>query len=384
MLKHLYKYAGGLLHRSYIPLNRIEISNDALVFNHNALQSAHPNSAICPVLKSNAYGHGLKAMGAAFDRLDCPFLIVDSLYEAYELYKLHVKTPILILGYTDPHNYAVKPLPFHIALFDLETAKVLNTYQKQCNVHIFLDTGMSREGVTMNKLPMFLTGLVKLKNLNIVGICSHFADADNSKSQKFTLKQLVQFKKSIALCESYGYSFKWRHISASAGAFRVADPLFNMIRGGISHYGINPLAQNDKKYQTIALKPVLQFTSTLVQVKQIKKGDRVGYNCTFTAQQNMTVGLLPAGYYEGVDRRLSNRGVVTIRGITCPILGRISMNMTTIDISHLPHPHVGEIVVIFSSNSTDKNSIVHASETAKTIPYELLVHLAHTIKREIV
>lgn len=362
------------MQRSYIPLNKIEISKDALIYNNNLLQKMHPNSGICPVLKSNAYGHGLKQVAQIFDELNCPFLIVDSLYEAYELHKLHIKTPILILGYTDPRNFSVKPLPFHVAVFDIATARMLNACQKGCNVHLFVDTGMSREGISMNDLPLFLKELSSLKNLNVVGLCSHFADTDNMQSQKFTQQQIKQFKNALSLLQKYGYSPQWRHISASAGAYTINDPTFNMIRAGLAWYGIGH----------ISLKPVLQFTSTLAQIKRIKKGEKIGYNCTYTAKKDMIIGLLPAGYYEGVDRRLSNKGSVKMRNVACPIIGRVSMNMTTIDITDLPHPQIGETVVIYSSNPQDLNSIAQASQTAETIPYDLLVHLAHTVKREVV
>ena len=368
----------------YISLNKITVSKDALIFNHHSLQKAHPTSGICPVLKSNAYGHGLQQVAPIFDAMNCPFLIVDSLFEAYELSKLHVKTPILILGYTDPRNFSVKQLPFHVAVFDLKTAAALNITQRNCQVHLFIDTGMNREGIRVEELPQFLKTFSSFKNLRVTGLCSHFADADNNESQQFTHTQVEQFKKAHAIVTQYGYYPVYRHISASAGAFAVNDPIFNMIRGGLAHYGISPFNTAAKKNSFITLAPALQFSSTLVQIKKIKKGEIIGYNCTFTAKKDMTIGLLPAGYYEGVDRRLSNRGTVTIQGVACPIVGRVSMNMTTVDISNVPSPRIGEDVIIFSREHSDINSLSNAAVQSETIPYDLLVHLAHTTKREIV
>lgn len=374
------------VHRqSYRHLNTICLSKQALRSNHDALQQAHPEAVVSPVLKSNAYGHGLREIATLFDDMKCQFLIVDSLYEAYELYKAHIRTPILILGYTDPKNFTAKRIPFEITVFDLETARVLNRTQPGIRIHIFVDTGMHREGVSLEDFPSFVQELKKLTNLCIVGLCSHFADADNPDSMEMTRKQITVFKKALKIMQHEGIDPKWRHISASAGAYNVADPLFTLIRGGLAHYGISPLHSTDPHAHVLSLQPVLEFHSTLAQIKTIKEGDCVGYNCTYTAKKKMTIGLLPAGYYEGVDRGLSNSGVVTIRGISCPIIGRVSMNMTVIDLDALPHPQVGETVVVYSATPQDENSVQAVAARVGKIPYEVLtVDLAESVKRVIV
>ncbi len=364
-------------------MNWATVSKDALLTNHSNLQKSHPHTAVCPVLKSNAYGHGLKVVAPIFDSMGCPFLIVDSLYEAYELYKLKVKSPVLIMGYTSPINFTLKKLPFHITVSDLELARTLNKFQPGCHIHIFVDTGMSREGVTIEELPSFLKEIKKLKNIHVDGLCSHFADADNPLTLTFTNQQILQFKKCLEIGEENGFSPRWRHISASSGAFKIYDKTFNMIRVGLAHYGINPLENVDISKNKIALIPALEFQSTLVQIKKIPKGTLVGYGCSYSAPKNIVLGLLPAGYYEGVDRRLSNKGCVKIRGQFFPFVGRISMNMSVVDITRLDEPEVGERVLIYSPNPTDKNSLTNASKIAGKIPYDLMVHIAESVKREI-
>lgn len=369
--------------KTYRHLNVVTVSSAAVAYNHAALEKLHPNVQICPVLKSNAYGHGLSQVAPIFDSLHPEFLIVDSLYEAYVLYKRKVKTPILIMGYTAPENFTVKHLPFHVAIFDLETARTLNKHQRGCNVHIFIDTGMHREGVCLEELPSFLDALSSMKNLNIVGLCSHFADADNPKDDTFLKKQIEVYKHAYAFLKERGIDPKWRHISASGGTYKVFDPVFTMIRAGIAEYGISPLEKKDKADKRLRLHPALQFETTLAQIKTIHPGEKVGYSCTYTAKTSRRIGLLPAGYYDGVDRRLSNCGYVKIRDTFCPIIGRISMNMTSIDISKVNHPKVGEKVIIYSRNPKDKNSISHAAQTAKTIPYDLLVRIAESVQRRV-
>lgn len=368
---------------AYHHTNQVIISKKALFENHKNLQAYHPDASICPVLKSNAYGHGLKEVAPLFDSMKCPFLVVNSLSEAYELDGLHVKTPILVMGHIDPMNVSKRSLPFHMAVFDLSLAKALNARRINCNVHIFVDTGMSREGVPIQELPIFLSELKKLRHVRVVGLCSHFADADNPKSSAFVHKQIRVYNHAFRLMREKEFHPKWRHISASGGAFKIHDPLFTMIRAGIVSYGINPLEKADPHRKNITVTPALELHSSLVQIKTIVKGASVGYCRTFRARKTMTIGLLPAGYYEGVDRRLSNLGVVGIRGKFFPIVGRISMNMTTIDITGLPNPSVGETVILYSSHASDPNSIANAAVRIHTIPYDLLVHIPQSIKRVI-
>jgi alanine racemase len=374
----------NLFRRKYQHLNKIFVIELALRHNHQTLQNFHPEAKIVPVLKSNAYGHGLTLVAPIFDDLNPTFLTVDSLYEAYELVKLKVKSQILILGYTHPDNFSVKRLPFHITVFDLEVARSLNIYQRNCKVHIFVDTGMCREGIPLNELRNFIQEIKKMTNLEIVGLASHFADADNPSDDSFAQKQLANYKKALQILEEEGITPQYRHISASAGAFKIKDGTCNMIRAGLASYGINPLETSDLSHNQLSLKPALLFTSTLAQIKTVSNGDRIGYNGTFIVKESMKIGLLPLGYYEGVDRRLSNKGSVLINGTVCPILGRVSMNMTTVDLSDVKNPKVGDEVIIYSDNQSDVNSLINSAKTAGSIPYELVVHLAESVRREVI
>lgn len=128
----------------------------------------------------------------------------------------------------------------------------------------------------------------------------------------------------------------------------------------------------------------MKFTSTLVQIKEIEKGSKVGYSKTYIAPKRMKIGIIPAGYYDGIDRRLSNKGLVKINKTYCPIIGRVSMNITTIDLSKAKNAKVGNEVIVYSDNPKDQNSIESVSLTTKTIPYEILTKISETIKREII
>src|SRR3989344_1699321 len=333
--------------KMYKTLNRIEISRKNLLENYRFLSAINRKIKIAPVLKSNGYGHGIIEVAQILDKVGAPFFCVDSLYEAYELYKAKIKTPVLIMGYTNPENLKIKKLLFSFAVFDLQTVEILNKYQPGCAVHIFVDTGMSREGVTLEDLPDFLKTLKKL-NVKVDGLMSHLAGGMDKL-------QIQRFHQAQKLVQKYGFSPKWIHLGTSG----------NMARVGLKLY---------------LQKPILKFISHLAQVKKIKKSERVGYDRTYKAKKDTIIGIIPAGYYDGVNRGLSNKGFVKIKNIFCPIIGRVSMNMTTVDLSKT-YAKIGDEVIIYSDNPQNKNSVENAAKICKKIPYEILVNLAESTKR---
>lgn len=367
-----------LLGKGYQPLNQIYISKEKIIQNYHYLLSINNEVKIVPVLKSNAYGHGIINVGRIVDSLDVPFICVDSLYEAYELLKAKIKTPILIMGYIHPESLKVKKLPFSYAVYDLELVKVINQYQKGAEIHVFVDTGMHREGVQLPQLEDFLTEVGKYDDVEVAGLMTHLAEADNPQSPQ-TKKQLQEFEKAYSLCKKMGIAPKWFHVGGSGAIVNKLKSPINIVRCGIAMYGIGSAADIDNE----VIQPALTLTTKIVQIKNIKKGDKVGYNFTFTASKAMTIGILPIGYYDGIDRRISNKGVVTVDGIECPIIGMVSMNLTTVDLSALPDPQVGQKVVVISDNSHDPNSVVQFAKRCQTIPYDILVHLASSTRRNL-
>jgi alanine racemase len=236
---------------------------------------------------------------------------------------------------------------------------------------------MHREGILVKNLPVFIKKIKKM-NLVIEGVCSHLADADNSTSTKNTEMQLENFSKAIDILKRNRISPKWKHISASAGHMYFNPEKTNLVRAGVILYGINPTY---KRPNRLKIKPVLKFVTHVSQIKEVKKGEKVGYNFTYQASGNQKIAILPIGYADGVDRRLSNRGFVQINGAYCKIVGRISMNLTTVKIPKSLQVRVGDEVVVFSDKADDKNSVSSSAKIAKTIPYDILVGINPTIKR---
>lgn len=370
--------------RNSYPLNRIYISKQNLIDNYNYLTSLNPGVKISPVLKSNAYGHGIEIVGKILDsRLrgndegsgndGSGLFSVDSLYEAYQLKKSGVKSEILIMGYVSPQSLKIKKFPFQYAVFDLEQARVINEHQKGAKVHLFVDTGMNREGIRMEFLPTFLEKIKQFKNLKIAGLMSHLAVSGNPEAQT-TKTQIQNFKKAKDQVLSAGFTPKWFHLGGSFALINQLAKDSNLIRCGRAIYGLGPSN----------LKPTLKLTTKLIQIKKLKKGESVGYSDTFVSKKDMIIGILPTGYSEGVDRRLSNKGTVLLNGINCQIIGLISMNVTTIDLTDVLNPEIGQEVTIFSDQKTAKNSFEESAKLLETVPHELLVHLIPQTRREVV
>lgn len=388
-----------LVKKSFTPLNLITISRERLVENYRALSGINPEIKVAPVLKSNAYGHGIRLVGEILDGVGAPFLCVDSLYEAFQLYtKTKVKTPILIMGYIHPKSLAVKQLPFSFAVYDIRHAKSLNEYQKGAKVHLFVDTGMHREGISMGYLESFLKELIKLEDIEVEGVMSHLAEPAKPDSV-LSRTQIENFQKAKQAVLDAGFKPKWFHLGGTYGLLNDLTLGCNLVRVGRAVYGIDDkhsLSDNadkhslrsddlkDSKALNLRLLPVLKHTTTMVQVKNINKGDTVGYSGTFKAPKDMKIGILPLGYNDGVDRRLSNKGVVTVGGKVCPIIGLVSMNITTIDLSAVPEPVSGQEAVIFSDNEEDPNSVVNASKAGEVLPHEMLIHIAESTKRVVI
>lgn len=370
--------------KKYEPLNKIEIIKENLLRNYQYISSLNHNISISPVLKSNAYGHGLIQIATILDSLNCPFFCVDSLYEAYALLKAEVKTRILVMGYIDPNNLSFKKLPFSYVIWDLDQALKIAKYQRGAGIHIFVDTGMNREGVKLDDLEELLLALKKIKGINIEGLMSHLAvyskkSSAYTKNESYPKFQLQNYQKALKICKKIGINPKWKHLAASGGLLNKYTKKTNMSRCGISLYGIDREDRSNGK-----LKPILSLKTKIIQIKDIKKGDKVGYDSTFQAKKDMTIGVLPLGYNDGIDRRLSNKGCVLVGGSKCPIIGRISMNITTIDLTGIKRFFLGQEALVFSSNPKDPNSIQNAAKICKTLPHDLLVHINPTFRREIV
>lgn len=367
-----------LIGYKYNPLNKVLINSNNLLHNYNYLLSIRDDVKVAPVIKSNAYGHGIVEVGRIVDKLNHPFICVDSIYEAYQLLEAGIKSQILVMGYVAPEALKMKKLPFALAVYTTEMLDAVKKYQSHAPIHIFVDTGIHREGVALSELPA-LARRAKELGLNVEGLMTHLAMASMITSDE-TINQINSFYDALKVLEEYGLSPKYQHVSATGGLIskEKAARLGNVVRTGVALYGLDP------EYYDQNLRPALSFTSTVAQIKSLIKGEKVGYDFTFTAPNNLKIAVIPAGYNDGVDRRLSNKGVFTIGGVECPILGRVSMNITVVDVSNVASAKVGDSVTIYSDDREAPNSIENVAKLCGTIPYEILIHLHSSTKRVVV
>ncbi|MBN2101042.1 alanine racemase [Candidatus Dojkabacteria bacterium] len=368
--------------RKFQTLNLIEISRSNLLHNYDLFSSLLPGYSIFPVLKANAYGHGIAQITEILKERQPDYFIVDGYFEALRVWEIS-KQPVLLIGYVHPSN--LKDLDFHnlaLTVYDMETIKELERLGRKVRIHLKIDTGMNRQGIENKDIPHFIKEINKAQNLELEGVLSHLADAD-STDNSYTQKQLEYYRKAHKIVEEMSGEIRHSHLSASAGAIKTKDPTTNSVRIGMGLYGINPYEPKDPFYKKLEdLKPVLTLKSTIIHTKEIKKGDAVSYNCTFKAKRKTRIGLLPLGYYEGIPRNLSNKGFVRWEKKYLPIIGRVCMNLTIVDLTDTAAKKFDKITVV-SPVASDKNSIQSIANQSATIPDDIFVHLNENIRRAI-
>jgi len=342
------------LKKNYESLNKIEINRKSLLDNYDFYKKISRNE-IWPVLKSNAYGHGIREVTKILLARDFEYFVVDGYQEVLEIRKI-TDRPILIIGTILPSNFSkINWKNLTIMVQDEESVEALGKLNKQIKVHLKINTGMNRQGVEMSEVEKIIELIKKYPKLELEGVMSHLAGIDDKKQ----IKKFKEVKKIAG-------GVKYFHLGATNG---VGD----IIRLGIGLYGLG----NEE------LKPVLSLKTTITNVKRIRKGERVSYGGEFVAKKNVYVGVIPVGYNECLDRRLSNRGWVKYKNRFYQIAGRVCMNMTVINFDQTK-PELFDEVEVISNCSDDKNSVKNMAEICETIPYEILVKINSGIRRTII
>jgi len=365
---------------NYQTLNRIEISRSKLIHNFNLIHQQHTDTAIIPVLKANAYGHGLAQVATALNSADCSLIAVDGYFEASRIRDI-TNHRILVMGY-------IKPVNFHLldtrkcsfVVQDIGELQAIGQLKKHVNIHIELNTGMNRLGLKPDELDNYLTTLKQLPQVKLEGVMTHLADADSPKSD-FTDDQVKLFDTMVSQILSAGFKPRYIHIAQTAGSTKVTSKYANAMRIGIGLYGINPLTSADKHFTDLEkLLPALELKSEIIKVIDLKKGDRVSYNGTFIADKPMRIGVLSLGYYDGLPRELSTRGFVTNGNQKLAIVGRICMDHTMVDLTDSKLV-MGDTVTVISNNPTDPNSIAGIAKSHRLFNYSLLTNLSSSVRR---
>lgn len=364
---------------AYEPLIDIRIFKNNILHNLSAYRTRYPTLGFAPVLKSNGYGHGLTEMGKILDDSHCPFLVVDSFFEALKLRQEFVKTPILILGYTTLQQISQRVVNnCSIVITSVTQLKMIakNLHHPQ-PFHLKLDTGMYRQGILPAEAPEAMRLIRQNPRILLEGICSHLPDAENTDTD-FTKRQINTWNELSATFRKEFPTIKYWHLTATAGVDLTKTIDTNICRLGMGLYGIN-LSPRER----LDLKPALRMGTKVSGVKRAPKGAEVGYDRTHTLVRDTILATIPVGYYEGVDRRLSNKGVIAIHGIFCPIIGRVSMNITTVDAGAVPGIGLEDEAVIMSERPEDPNSVEHIAAACHTRAHEILIHIPWYLRRTV-
>ncbi|MGB9848184.1 MAG: alanine racemase [Minisyncoccia bacterium] len=360
-------------------LLRIEIDGKQLEENIKFFKNQFRIPYLAAVLKSNAYGHGLKEIGSFLDKnKDVSHFVVDSIMEAKILRNNNVKKALLIVGYV-PRLITkdLKKVKADLVINSLEQANDLkNQVNFPLNVHIKVDTGLHRHGIFVEDLKKVIEILHKNRHLEIKGLMSHLALPTNNSylNQKhFELwgKAVEIYKKEIVNHKNHLF-----HILATPTINNFSKIENNMARIGGGIYGIDSSAE-----QNLKIKPILSFYAKVVNIKTVKKGEGVGYGFTWVADKDTKIAVVACGYYEGVPRFLSNTGYFYFDNIPLKILGRVSMNLTIVDVSAIKDLRIEDEIEVISNKPDRLNSCYNIAKIGGTIPYEILIRLSPQIKR---
>ena len=364
-----------------------EIDLDALAHNYRLLRGLAPQAKFLGLVKANAYGHGAVPVAKKLEALGADMLAVACLDEAIELRQAGIVIPILCLGQTPP-ELAPELLEYDITqtVGDLETGAALSAAAvaagKTLTIHVKVDTGMGRLGfvyyedddeAALERAGKEIESLCALPGLEPEGVFTHFANADGSEA--YTKNQCARIYDVFGeLWERGLHQFKIYHCAASAAVLNYSwtKVYMNMIRPGIALYGYVP----DPSVKDPGLKPVMTVKSRIAAVRDLPAGAKISYGCTATLERDSQIAVLPMGYGDGYPRVLSNQMDMLIRGIPCPIVGRICMDMCMVDVTGLEDVQPGEAAVVYGPKLTQR-----AAKLAGTIPYELLCQLTPRIPR---
>lgn len=352
-----------------------------------------PEVQIAAVVKANAYGHGLAEI-APVAASCADWLAVHSAAEAQNLRALGVDLPILVMGFVTPGDLERLDARTHVLASTMETLTWVGELRRRTGiavpVHVKVETGTNRQGLRLGDL----TGACHVaarEGVEILGAATHFANIEDTLEHAYAQRQLVEFRKAIDLLSNeLGRPLPHVHAACSAAAllFREAD--FTMVRVGISTYGHWPSRETQLSWilehgrNGLGLTPVLSWKARVGQIKRVPKGETVGYGRTWRALRPTVLAVLPVGYADGYPRALGNRARVLVGGLPAPVVGRVCMNITLVDVTDVPGVAVGDEVVLLGSSEEACVSAEELGALSGTINYEILSRLSPLIPRRLI
>lgn len=371
----------------------LEVSRANLLHNVDVIRKKiGPDVRIAAVVKANAYGHGYNEVASILEMEGISFLAVHSFEEALYLKENEFSARILIVGYTpmDQLNEAVER-KFHLTVYNLETLRMLKSFKgNHCaRVHLKLETGTNRQGIDEKDLPKFLEILKTNDNMRLTGVSMHFANIEDTTDHSYATHQLERYNKLVAMIEKAGFKIRLKHTASSAASLLFAKTHFDMIRFGISLYGLWPSKETYLSYRLAGgendlLKPALTWKAKISQIKKVPRDSFIGYGCTYRTTADAKIGVLPIGYFDGYDRKLSNLGYVLIKGRRAPVRGRVCMDNIMVDITDIPDVKIEDEAVLLGRQGDEEISAEQMASWAGTINYEIVSRINPLLPRKIV
>jgi alanine racemase len=362
-----------------------EINLDSLSHNMKAIRSlVPPTSKIMAVVKANAYGHGSVESSRVFLENGADKLAVATLSEAVELRVAGITAPILILGYTSS-DQAELILKWKITptVYSLKCAEGFGAAAEKAeriiNIHIKIDTGLGRIGFQPDEASIEALGVIKdIPYINIEGLYTHFALAD-SEDKSYTQKQFNVFKKFLDRLTERDINIPLKHTNNSAAIIDLPEYSLDMVRPGCILYGLYPSGLT--KRDTVLLKPVMTLKTRVTHVKTVPPGTGISYGLTYTTKNESCLGSLSVGYADGYSRALSNKAEVWIRNERAPVVGRVCMDQTIVDITDAQKPAVGDSVVLFGDGRSGEPTAADMANWMRSITDEVVSSISRRVPR---
>ncbi len=363
---------------------RADINLDAIRKNIITMKNCIPNGKkLLAVIKANAYGHGAVEVANALEDL-ADYYGVAFVDEAVELRNAGVRKPILILGHTDESMFdTLVEQDITQTIYTLEQAKALSDIAvdkgKNARVHIKLDTGMNRIGFPCKQDNVaVIAEITKLPGLNVEGIYTHYYLADALDKSCANI-QLARYTEMIKWLEMEGVTFDVRHISNSAGIMEMPNDTYDMVRSGIATYGLYPSDEMNK--EACVLYPAMELKSHITHIKKVTAGETIGYGATYTVLKDTMIATVEVGYADGYPRALSNQGKMLVGGEYAPIVGRVCMDQTMIDVGHISDVKVGDEVVLVGCQGEKCISVEELADVSMSFNYEFVCDVNRRVPR---
>lgn len=368
-----------------VALSKATIQTNHLLENIHAFkQHLSGNTKFMAVVKANAYSHGAVPLAREIEADHAAdYFGVAQLGEALQLREANIQTPILIFNSIRSNEIeAALKQKISLTVFSKEAAgEIVQTAERigeKATVHIKIDSGMARLGVTTFEEAYELYEALQSSWVNVEGIYTHFADANEASSDNFTHEQFSRFKSILDGFDEKKVNFALRHCCNTAGTINFPDYHLDMVRVGLGIYGLNPTVNNQDK---LVLTPIETVQTTVTFVKDFPAGESVGYARTFFSTQPMKIATVAIGYADGVAKSLSNQGVFTYKGHRLPILGEVCMDQIMLDATEVPELKAGEQVTYFGNPADGNISVTETAAHANASQYDLLCRIGNRVKR---